>query len=164
MRFGENLLSAVLYLRSINVVHRDVKPGNILISHHDGQTIYKLAGFGAARFLGADETYGSLYGTFQYLHPEIFEKFYAKALDIRFPKQKFKADHELWSLGVAATGRLPIVPKNSRVDPEIMYRVTASKKNDCISAKEAGDGIQWSKELPGNCNLDHSLKQIITPI
>lgn len=40
----------------------------------------------------------------------------------------------------------------------------AQKQGSNISAKEVEDGrIEWSHELPENCELNHSLKQTITP-
>lgn len=168
MRFCHDLVAAMRHLRTKNVVHRDVKPANILLMHHSGQTIYKLADFGAARFLEANESYGSLYGTFEYVHPDIFAKFYYQALDIYPPKQVFNDNHELWSLGVtffeAASGRLPFEPKNGRADKKLMYHMIADKENDCICAKEVDGEIEWSQQLPENCDLENSLKQTVTPL
>ncbi|XP_055309895.1 serine/threonine-protein kinase TBK1-like [Sitodiplosis mosellana] len=168
IKFCQNLVDAIQHMHNKNVIHRDVKPTNILLMHHNGQTIYKLADFGAARFLGDNETYGSLYGTFEYVHPDIFAKFYAKALDISYPKQTFNDYHELWSVGVTifevASGRLPFNPKKGRADHKQMYRMMKQKQTDCISAEETECGINWSRELPENCHLDESVKQVITPL
>lgn len=49
-------------------VHRDIKPGNIMrVIGEDGQSVYKLTDFGAARELEDDEQFVSLYGTEEYL-------------------------------------------------------------------------------------------------
>ena len=56
------------HLRDNNLVHRDLKPGNIMkFVSLDGTTIYKLTDFGAARELEDDQQFMSLYGTEEYL-------------------------------------------------------------------------------------------------
>lgn len=56
------------HLRENGVVHRDIKPGNIMrLVGEDGQSIYKLTDFGAARELEDDEKFVSVYGTEEYL-------------------------------------------------------------------------------------------------
>jgi len=56
------------HLRDLNLVHRDLKPGNIMkFLAPDGSTVYKLTDFGAARELEDDQQFMSLYGTEEYL-------------------------------------------------------------------------------------------------
>lgn len=56
------------HLRENGVVHRDIKPGNIMRQvGEDGKSIYKLTDFGAARELEDDEKFVSIYGTEEYL-------------------------------------------------------------------------------------------------
>ena len=56
--------------RDNNLVHRDLKPGNIMkFIKDDGTIVYKLTDFGAARELQDDQQFVSLYGTEEYLHP-----------------------------------------------------------------------------------------------
>jgi len=64
----EGLTSAYEYLRKNNILHRDTKPGNILRHKgDDGDSIYKLADFDAARELADGETFESLRGTAEYV-------------------------------------------------------------------------------------------------
>ena len=56
------------HLRDNHLVHRDLKPGNIMkFVGLDGSTQYKLTDFGAARELEDDQQFMSLYGTEEYL-------------------------------------------------------------------------------------------------
>jgi TANK-binding kinase 1 len=54
---------------------RDLKPGNIMkFIKDDGTIVYKLTDFGAARELNDDQQFVSLYGTEEYLHPDMYER------------------------------------------------------------------------------------------
>jgi len=44
------LLSALVYLHSMNIMHRDIKPENLILKDQDGFDL-KLADFGLAEFI-----------------------------------------------------------------------------------------------------------------
>lgn len=68
----------------------------------DGSTIYKLTDFGAARELEEDQQFMSLYGTEEYLHPDMYER-----AVLRKPVGKmFGATVDLWSIGKSSGGSL----------------------------------------------------------
>uniref|UniRef100_A0A3B3IAK2 Serine/threonine-protein kinase TBK1 n=1 Tax=Oryzias latipes TaxID=8090 RepID=A0A3B3IAK2_ORYLA len=99
------------HLREYGIVHRDIKPGNIMrVIGEDGCSVYKLTDFGAARELEDDEQFVSLYGTEEYLHPDMYER----AVLRKDHQKKYGATVDLWSIGVtfyhAATGSLPFRP------------------------------------------------------
>ncbi|PHZ16419.1 uncharacterized protein RHIMIDRAFT_198061 [Rhizopus microsporus ATCC 52813] len=106
--YAYQLLSGLAYLHENNIVHRDIKPDNILI---DYQGQLKLTDFGAAKILAkGQKTMGrttmhmnvnSLAGTPMYMAPEV----------ITGSDTGRKGSMDIWSLGCCivqmATGRRP---------------------------------------------------------
>lgn len=91
-----DLLSAIKHMHKLNVVHRDFKPGNVLVSEYDnGKLIYKVCDFGAARTLMPGESYSSLYGTQEYIHPNIFGQLFRQVLPKKPTVEMFNERHEL---------------------------------------------------------------------
>lgn len=132
----------------------------------DGTNIYKLTDFGVARELTDDETFQTICGTKQYLHPDIYER----AILCRPNDKKFNSSVDLWSIGVTlyhiATGTLPFVAYRGHGNKETLHYITTKKESGIISGvqtKENGP-INWSRELPEICLLSNELKKFITPI
>nr|CAG4640658.1 EOG090X01SN [Eulimnadia texana] len=163
----EHLAAGMKHLRDNNLVHRDLKPGNIMkFIALDGSTVYKLTDFGAARELDDDQQFVSLYGTEEYLHPDMYER-----AVLRKPVGKtFGATVDLWSIGVTlyhvATGNLPFRPFGGRRNKETMYYITAKKMSGVISGVQTAENgeIHWSRELPDSCLLSNGIKKIVTPL
>ncbi|XP_053970534.1 serine/threonine-protein kinase TBK1 [Hylaeus volcanicus] len=163
----EHVTAGMKHLRDNNLIHRDLKPGNIMkFIADDGTTIYKLTDFGAARELQEDQQFVSLYGTEEYLHPDIYER-----AVLRKPVGKmFGATVDLWSIGVTlyhvATGNLPFRPFGGRRNKRTMFYITTNKASGVISGVQTSDNgpIDWSRELPQNCQLSVGLKEIVTPL
>lgn len=132
----EHLTAGMKHLRDNNLVHRDLKPGNIMkFICDDGATVYKLTDFGAARELQEDQQFMFLYGTEEYLHPDMYER-----AVLRKPVGKaFGATVDLWSIGVTlyhvATGNLPFRPFGGRRNKETMFYITTKKASGVISGK-----------------------------
>ena len=82
---GRQLLNALAYLRTRRVMHRDVKPDNILVA---GDGLLRLSDFGVSRLLDIDQGANTFTGTPFYISPE---------LCLGEP-YSFGAD--MWSLGV----------------------------------------------------------------
>ncbi|XP_022189807.2 serine/threonine-protein kinase TBK1 isoform X1 [Nilaparvata lugens] len=163
----EHLSAGMKHLRDNNLVHRDLKPGNIMkFISSDGLTIYKLTDFGAARELEEDQQFMSLYGTEEYLHPDMYER-----AVLRKPVGKtFGATVDLWSIGVTlyhvATGNLPFRPFGGRRNKETMYYITTKKASGVISGIQTSENgpIDWCRDLPKNCQLSAGLKKLVTPL
>ena len=123
---GLELSDALSRAHHLDIIHRDIKPGNILLAE-DGTP--RLTDFGLARVgrLPSLTTAGSILGTFQYLSPEAVEN---RDLDER---------SDIWSFGVVLfemlTGRRPF-------DGDTPFDVIWSIKNQPLPVIEnLRDGI-----------------------
>lgn len=162
-----HLSAGMNHLRDNHLVHRDLKPGNIMkFINDDGTIVYKLTDFGAARELEDDQQFVSLYGTEEYLHPDMYER-----AVLRKPVGKtFGATVDLWSIGVTlyhvATGNLPFRPFGGRRNKETMYHITTKKASGVISGVQTSENgpIQWNRELPSTCLLSAGIKKHVTPL
>ncbi|XP_064449979.1 inhibitor of nuclear factor kappa-B kinase subunit epsilon isoform X4 [Mirounga angustirostris] len=162
------VVAGMNHLRENGIVHRDIKPGNIMrLVGEEGQSIYKLTDFGAARELDDDEKFVSLYGTEEYLHPDMYER-----AVLRKPQQKtFGVSVDLWSIGVtlyhAATGSLPFVPFGGpRRNKEMMYRIITEKPSGAIAGTQRQENglLEWSYSLPITCRLSMGLQSQLVPV
>ncbi|RXG71378.1 Serine/threonine-protein kinase TBK1 [Armadillidium vulgare] len=132
----------------------------------DGSTVYKLTDFGAARELQDDQQFMSLYGTEEYLHPDMYER----AVLRKTVGKSFGARVDLWSIGVTlyhvATGQLPFRPYGGRRNKETMHLITTEKSPGVISGVQTSENgpIEWSKELPETCQLSIGLCKLVTPL
>ena len=80
----EKILKALLHCHSQNILHRDIKPDNLV---YDGEGNIKIIDFGFALISAAHKAELDVAGTPYYIAPEVLTGKYGKACDI-------------WSLGV----------------------------------------------------------------
>lgn len=80
------IVSAVSYLNSLMIVHRDLKDENVII---DGELACKLIDFGSAAYFNPQSVFSTFCGTMEYCAPEVLlgNKYVGPEL-------------EMWSLGI----------------------------------------------------------------
>ena len=146
----DQVLQGLGHAHSEGVIHRDIKPGNIMINS-DGRI--KICDFGIARIDSSNLTQvGEILGTPYYMAPE---QFIGAAVD---------RPADLYSVGVIAyellTGRKPFAGKNYEVMQQVLNELPAdpSQLNPALSplmdrvlqkalAKKPGDRFQSAREF-----------------
>jgi serine/threonine protein kinase len=103
--FFQQIISAMVFLHDNKIIHRDIKPKNILILNKN--KILKLADFGFAKHLDTFKRTLTVCGSPLYMAPEIYQKVgYTESVDV-------------WSLGIIlyemVFGKHPL---NDYVDPK----------------------------------------------
>lgn len=121
-------LQGLLYLHSMNIIHRDVKAGNILL---DGLGAVKIADFGVSEQLSdAVSKSDTRIGTPLWMAPEVI---LGKRYDNRC---------DVWSLGITAIEMAEGLPPNHEMNPMRAMRLVPQRPPPTLT-----DPRKWSKDF-----------------
>lgn len=136
LKLGTDICRALALCEKKNIVHRDVKPANIMVSEYGD---YKLGDFGIAKTMDHTTNATSI-GTEKYMAPEVIRR------------EKYGKEADIYSLGLVLywllnNRRMPFVPTN-RIP-------TQDEVNNAQYRRIKGDVI------PEPVNGSEALKRII---
>ena len=154
---AEQLLQALLFVHSRGVVHRDVKPENLLFASHAQSAPLVLVDFGMAKeyIPGVSSPMFTQCGSFSYVAPEVLNRSYTHTCDA-------------WSAGVVLhillTGRTPFGDGN---EDEILHNVKtlplddshASWRGVSQAAKDVTFGL-LNRDPAKRLTVDDALKSL----
>ena len=116
------------YLHQYGVVHRDLKPDNIMMTETENMSQIKIMDFGLSKIMGPKEHVVDGFGTLSFVAPEVL---------VRTPYNK---EVDIWSLGIILyymlTGLLPFDDDSD--NEEIIAKMIVF--NECKFPKNAWEG------------------------
>ncbi|KXS18906.1 Pkinase-domain-containing protein [Gonapodya prolifera JEL478] len=87
-KYFTQALNGIAHLHSKKIVHRDVKPENLLMSTADSEAIVKVADFGLSNMIQQEDLLSTWCGSPAYMAPELVKS------------QKYDEKVDMWSMGV----------------------------------------------------------------
>lgn len=137
---AHQIATALFYLKSFGIAHRDMKPDNIMMASKDEDSEIKLIDFGLSKIIGPKERSKDPFGTIPYAAPEIIlRKPYSHSVDI-------------WSLGVTVFFLLTgFHPFDSHDQQELLKKIVRQEPDY--------DADEWKKVSPEAMDL---VKKLLT--
>jgi len=129
------LLTTVSYLHSLNIVHHDIKPENIIIDYI--HNTLKLIDFGSAKFFPKSQE-GAVGGTLNYMAPEVL-------LNMRGGRHVCDKSVDIWSIGI-----LTYILISAGHPFDATGKKSDNRLNRVISGKYKFNGTIWDK-VPQEC-------------
>ena len=136
IKLGKDICKALILCESRNIIHRDIKPDNVMISKFGD---FKLGDFGVSKVMG-HTTAGTMTGTEGYIAPEVLHL------------EKYGKEVDIYSLGIVMYWLL-----NNRRMPfvEATGKMTTVKVNEAYMRRYSGE------KIPAPYNGSVELKQIV---
>ena len=136
IRLGKDICKALILCESRNIIHRDIKPDNVMISKFGD---FKLGDFGVSKVMG-HTTAGTMTGTEGYIAPEVLHM------------EKYGKEVDIYSLGIVMywllnNRRMPFIGADEKLTP--------SKVSEASLRRYHGD------KIPAPKNGSARLKQIV---
>ena len=136
IRLGKDICKALILCESRNIIHRDIKPDNVMISRFDD---YKLGDFGVAKVMN-HTTNATMTGTTGYIAPEVLHM------------EKYGKEVDIYSLGIVMywllnNRRMPFIDADETLTP--------FKANEALLKRYQGD------QIPAPKNGSARLKEIV---
>jgi WD40 repeat protein len=160
----EQVCRAVQHAHQKGVIHRDLKPTNVLVAAYDGRPVPKIIDFGVAKALGERLTertlvtsFGGIVGTLEYMSPEQAE-FNARDVDTRA---------DIYSLGVLLyellTGTTPLSRerlKRTAINEvlRLIREEDPPKPSTCLSERHRSLAAVSAQRRLQNERLTHHLR------
>ena len=125
----KEIIAGIAFLHSKKIVHRDIKPGNILLKSTTpcGQIIVKLGDFGLSKFLDPNSNTSAMssdVGTFIFKAPEFFD------FD-ESDKVRYHTNVDVYSAGLTFTAMLQARP-NEKLVPKAEGSLSLNERNMVI--------------------------------
>ena len=138
LALGIDICNALEYCWQKNIVHRDIKPGNIFVSDFNN---YKLGDFGIARSLEQTRAAYSIKGTNGYMAPEVYLG------------KPYGAQADIYSLGIVMYQQM-----NRGRDPfvDVQKQLVYSRDRETAFARRIS-----GEPVPAPAGGSEDLKQII---
>ena len=132
MNLMRQIAKGIAFLHQNNIVHRDIKPGNILLKSCNGYAVVKLGDFGLSKFLDPDDMTSAMssnVGTLTFKAPEFWD---------RQPDERvrYHRNIDVYAAGLTFTAMLQAKPDHSLVPPpkkiwNFLWRLTLCGGFEC---------------------------------
>ena len=153
-----DIASALAYAHAQGVIHRDVKPENILSQHAGDDSRWLLTDFGAGRFLASGQSASSPAGSVEYMAPEAFagkagaasDQYSLGVLGCELWLGRLPRRDELADVQVSLRGQSPLTEILARLcesDPESRFasmdEVVRSLQQVLIDMKDSSEILEY---------------------
>lgn len=135
-KFLTQIAAGICMLHRENVLHRDLKPQNILLSNSSDDPVLKIADFGFARALQPQDMAATVCGSPLYMAPEILRH------------EPYDAKADLWSVGAILYELLLGRPPFNGANPmQLLANIERSEGVAFDGAQVSSDGQEFLKSL-----------------